>query len=76
MRILAVVAIAVALMTAPAHAATFVGNTLAGFRIDPAIGMLTAIGSIPTEKQPRGFAIDPTGPYLFAVGQLSHVELP
>ncbi len=47
-------------------------STLAGFRIDPATGTLTSIGSTPTEKQPRGFAIDSTGRYLLAVGQLSH----
>jgi len=27
---------------------------------------------VPTEKQPRGFAIDTSGRYLLAVGQLSH----
>ena len=47
-------------------------STLAGFTIDPASGTLTSIGSVPTEKQPRGFAIDPSGRYLLAVGQLSH----
>ena len=47
-------------------------STLAGFTINPATGTLTAIGSVPTEKQPRGFAIDPSGRYLLAVGQLSH----
>ncbi len=47
-------------------------STLNGFRIDPATGMLTSIGSTPTETQPRGFAIDPSGRYLLAVGQLSH----
>jgi 6-phosphogluconolactonase len=26
---------------------------------------------VPTEKQPRGFNIDPTGRYLAAVGELS-----
>ena len=26
----------------------------------------------PTEKQPRGFNIDPTGRYLLSVGQLSN----
>ena len=35
-------------------------------------GTLTAIGSVATEKQPRGFNIDSTGRYLLAVGQLSH----
>jgi 6-phosphogluconolactonase len=54
------------------YASERTSSTLAGFRCDPATGMLTAIGSVPTEKQPRGFAIDPTGRYLFAVGQLSH----
>ena len=47
-------------------------STLAGFRIDPANGTLSLIGSVPTEKQPRGFNIDPSGRYLLAVGQLSH----
>jgi 6-phosphogluconolactonase len=47
-------------------------STLAGFSVDPATGTLTAIGSVPTEKQPRGFNIDSTGRYLLAVGQLSH----
>jgi len=47
-------------------------STLAGFRVNPSDGTLTAIGSVPTEKQPRGFNIDPTGRYLLAVGQLSH----
>jgi 6-phosphogluconolactonase len=47
-------------------------STLAGFRVDPANGTLSAIGSVPTEKQPRGFNIDSSGRYLLAVGQLSH----
>jgi 6-phosphogluconolactonase len=37
-----------------------------------ASGALTSIGSVPTEKQPRAFAIDSSGRYLLAVGQLSH----
>jgi 6-phosphogluconolactonase len=47
-------------------------STLAGFKVDPANGTLTPIGSVPTEKQPRGFNIYPSGRYLLAVGQLSH----
>jgi 6-phosphogluconolactonase len=47
-------------------------STLAGFRVDPASGALTVIGSVPTERQPRGFNIDSSGRYLLAVGQLSH----
>jgi 6-phosphogluconolactonase len=34
--------------------------------------LLTSIDSYPTEKQPRGFNIDPTGRYLLSVGQLSN----
>ena len=47
-------------------------STLAGFKVDPANGMLSPIGSVPTEKQPRGFNIDSSGRYVLAVGQLSH----
>jgi 6-phosphogluconolactonase len=47
-------------------------STLTGFKIDPANGTLSLIGSVPTEKQPRGFKIDSSGRYLLAVGQLSH----
>ncbi len=54
------------------YASERTSSTLAGFRVDPASGTLTPIGSVPTEKQPRGFNIDPSGRYLLAVGQLSH----
>lgn len=47
-------------------------STLAGFKVDPANGTLTSIGSVPTEKQPRAFSIDSSGRYLLAVGQFSH----
>lgn len=47
-------------------------STLAAFRVDTATGLLTALGSTATEKQPRGFAIDSTGRTLLAVGQLSN----
>lgn len=46
-------------------------NTLTGYKVDATSGKLTTIGSVPTEKQPRGFNIDPTGRYLAAVGELS-----
>ncbi|BCQ56039.1 lactonase family protein [Burkholderia gladioli] len=42
-----------------------------GFALNPLDGRLTRIATTPTEKQPRGFAIDPSGHYLLAVGQLS-----
>ncbi|MGT2439930.1 lactonase family protein [Bradyrhizobium betae] len=46
-------------------------NTLTGYKVDGASGKLTLIGSVPTEKQPRGFHIDPSGRYLAAVGEMS-----
>jgi len=46
-------------------------NTLAGFGVDAGTGKLTYLGSAPTEKQPRGFAIDPKGKFLVASGEKS-----
>jgi 6-phosphogluconolactonase len=46
-------------------------HTLAAFKVDPASGNVTLIEHYPTEQQPRGFKIDPSGNYLLAVGQLS-----
>jgi 6-phosphogluconolactonase len=43
-------------------------DSLAGFAIDSG-GKLTALGQTPTEKNPRSFAIEPDGRYLFAVGE-------
>jgi 6-phosphogluconolactonase len=43
-------------------------NTIGGFKINEQNGMLTPIGIIPTEHQPRGFNIDPRGRFLLAVG--------
>jgi 6-phosphogluconolactonase len=47
-------------------------STLAAFRIDDVTGRLSPLGHVPTEAQPRGFAIDPRGSFLLAVGQKSH----
>jgi 6-phosphogluconolactonase len=47
-------------------------STLAAFRIDTETGRLALGGNFPTEAQPRGFAIDPRGGFLVAVGQQSH----
>ena len=47
-------------------------STLTAYKVDTASGKLTTIGSVPTEKQPRGFQIDPSGRYLAAVGELSN----
>jgi len=46
-------------------------STLAAFSVDTASGKLTYLGSTPTEKQPRGFAIDPKGRFLVAAGEKS-----
>ena len=54
------------------YASERTSSTLAGFKVDAATGTLTPVGSVATEKQPRGFQIDSTGRYLLAVGQLSH----
>ncbi|MBN3724733.1 lactonase family protein [Burkholderia sp. Ac-20379] len=53
------------------YASERTSSTLATWRVDRATGHLTRIATTPTEKQPRGFAIDPSGRYLLAVGQLS-----
>lgn len=47
-------------------------STIAGFAIDSTDGTLKPVGNTPTEQVPRGFAIDPTGKFLLAVGQESH----
>jgi 6-phosphogluconolactonase len=46
-------------------------STLNGFSVDRATGKLTYIGTTPTEKQPRGFAIDGTGRYMIVTGEKS-----
>lgn len=47
-------------------------STLAIWKVDAASGELTLVGHQPTENQPRGFRIDPTGTWLLAAGQTSH----
>jgi len=47
------------------------GSTLEGFSVDGASGQLVRLGSTPTERQPRGFAIDPSGKFLVASGEKS-----
>jgi len=46
-------------------------SMLAAFSVDGASGKLTYLSSTPTERQPRGFAIDPKGRYLVATGEKS-----
>jgi len=52
-------------------AAERTGSTLTWLGVDAASGKLARLGSIPTEKQPRGFAIDPAGNYLGVSGEKS-----
>jgi 6-phosphogluconolactonase len=46
-------------------------SSLAAFSVDAASGKLGYLSSTPTERQPRGFAIDPKGRYLVATGEKS-----
>jgi 6-phosphogluconolactonase len=39
--------------------------------VDGTSGKLSYLGSTPTEKQPRGFAIDPTGRFVVVTGEKS-----
>ena len=48
-------------------------DSIAVFSIDPATGKLTSRGQVPTQgKEPRNFALDPSGQYLFAENQNSN----
>ncbi|RYG14773.1 MAG: lactonase family protein [Burkholderiales bacterium] len=47
-------------------------STLTTFKVDPATGRVQVVGQTPTEKTPRGFAVDSTGRFLVSTGQDSH----
>jgi 6-phosphogluconolactonase len=53
------------------YAAERTSSSLGGFKVDAATGKLTFVGSTPTEKQPRGFAIDPSGKFMVVTGEKS-----
>lgn len=53
------------------YASERTSSTLAAFSVDGATGKLGYLSSTPTEKQPRGFAIDPKGRFLVASGEKS-----
>jgi 6-phosphogluconolactonase len=53
------------------YAAERTSSTLGGFKVDAATGKLSYFASTPTEKQPRGFAIDPSGKYMVVSGEKS-----
>jgi 6-phosphogluconolactonase len=46
-------------------------STVGTFKVDAASGKLTFVASTPTEKQPRGFAIDPSGRFVVVSGEKS-----
>ncbi|MDE2306395.1 MAG: beta-propeller fold lactonase family protein [Gammaproteobacteria bacterium] len=47
-------------------------SMLTAFEVDEASGKLTRVDAYPTVRQPRSFAIDPSGSHLVSAGQLSH----
>lgn len=54
------------------YASERTSSTLSSFRVDAATGQLQLLGQVPTEKTPRGFAVDSAGRFLIAAGQESH----
>ena len=55
------------------YAAERTSSTIAAFRVDGGTGKLSYFGSTPTEKQPRGFAIDPAGRFVVVSGEKSEM---
>jgi 6-phosphogluconolactonase len=53
------------------YAAERTSSSLGAFSVDTASGKLTYLSSTPTEKQPRGFAIDAKGRYMVVSGEKS-----
>ena len=53
------------------YAAERTTSTIGAFSVDRVSGKLTYFASTPTEKQPRGFRIDPKGKYMVVSGGLS-----
>ena len=54
------------------YASERTSSTITVYAVDAVSGQLTTLSRAPTEKTPRGFAIDPSGRYLIAAGQDSH----
>ena len=53
------------------YAAERTSSTIGAFSVDPGTGKLTFLFSTPTEKQPRGFRIDPKGRFMVVSGEKS-----
>jgi 6-phosphogluconolactonase len=47
-------------------------NSIAVYSVDRESGKLSLAGLYETEKNPRSFAIDPSGNYLFVAGESSN----
>lgn len=47
------------------------GNQIGAMSVDASTGKLTYLSTTPTEKQPRGFQIDPSGKYMVVTGEKS-----
>jgi 6-phosphogluconolactonase len=43
-------------------------NSIAGFAVDAATGLLTSIGQTASEPVPRAIGLDPEGRFLYAAG--------
>jgi 6-phosphogluconolactonase len=53
------------------YAAERTSSSIGAFSVDAASGKLSYLSSTPTEKQPRGFRIDPRGRYMVVSGEKS-----
>lgn len=53
------------------YAAERTSSSIGTFSVDASKGTLTYLASTPTERQPRGFAIDPKGKYMVVSGEKS-----
>ena len=53
------------------YAAERTSSSIGAFSVEPSSGKLTYLGSTPTEKQPRGFRIDPAGRFMVVSGEKS-----
>ena len=55
------------------YAAERTSSTINWLNVNLANGTLTYAGSVPTEKQPRGFRIDPSGRFMIVSGEKSEM---
>jgi 6-phosphogluconolactonase len=53
------------------YAAERTSSSIGALRVDTTTGKLTYLSSTPTEKQPRGFRLDPKGRFMVVTGEKS-----